>query len=133
MEFLDKKATLFSTISVINTIALNFKDGKIAPDLYNKQLQGLVRDYYYSINFLKNRGLNIQDFFYKENIYRKFPAAMERIRNQNNRQTQHQSQQKVHQIKHDHNQIITNKKKFVVFKFTNFINFTVFFKIFFLF
>jgi len=76
---LESRATLFSTISTIDRIVHNFKEGKLAPNLYKKQLNALIRDYYDLTTSLSRRGFNVNRFYEEERIRDRFPQALERI------------------------------------------------------
>ncbi|MHA2407947.1 MAG: hypothetical protein ACXACA_06220 [Candidatus Ranarchaeia archaeon] len=78
---LEPKANLFSTISTIERIVENFKGGKIQPNIYRKQLNALVREYYALTNQLLRSGFNLRRFYREEGIIKRFPQAFERINN----------------------------------------------------
>jgi hypothetical protein len=93
LPLLEPKANLFSTISTIERIVENFKGGKIQPNIYHKQLNALIREYYALTNQLLRNGFDLRRFYREEGIIKRFPQAFERINNKQldknaNRQTQ---------------------------------------------
>jgi hypothetical protein len=90
---LEPKANLFSTISTIERIVENFKGGKIQPNIYRKQLNALVREYYALSNQLLRSGFDLRRFYREEGIIKRFPQAFERINNKQLDQIQTDSTQ----------------------------------------
>ena len=92
---LEPKANLFSTISTIERIVENFKGGKIQPNIYRKQLNALVREYYALTNQLLRSGFDLRRFYREEGIIKRFPQAFERINNKQLDLTQTPSPQQI--------------------------------------
>ena len=99
---LEPKASLFSTISTIERIVENFKGGKIQPNIYRKQLNALVREYYALTNQLLRSGFDLRRFYREEGIIKRFPQAFERINNKDldlkEKTSAHQEQKTINQV-----------------------------------
>ena len=78
-ELIDIKADFYSSIAAIDTLIVNFNDGKITPSTYHRQLKSLLRDFYRAKEILYKKRLNLHIFLAQENIPKKFQYATHRL------------------------------------------------------
>ena len=79
-DVLNKQAELYACIATLESIIISFKEARIAPTTYKRQVRALMRSAFKAKSGLEELNIDVTRFLEDEGITREFPLAVAKLK-----------------------------------------------------